>query len=180
MRIHQLLIINLEDKNLLSPWKVSQTGRGRWTSWKSYAGQCPKSSKACKIDFGTNSTFLASSLSQFSFRPLTQPALMFYVKHNRIETDLLSQNKDIHHSPLETFSNCHATRENVNLLEFEQKKNCDLILALSWPSRVRSLEEIFKSLHLSSGGCKTMLVCLLAKVMVIIHIKVVCPRSWCL
>ena len=27
--------------------------------------------------------------------------------------------------------NCHATHENVNLLEFEQKKNCDLILALS-------------------------------------------------
>merc|ERR1712110_30214 len=29
--------------------------------------------------------------------------------------------------------------------------------------RVRSLEEIFKSLHLSSNGCKNMLVCLLAK-----------------
>merc|ERR1712140_48882 len=29
--------------------------------------------------------------------------------------------------------------------------------------RVRSLEKIFKSLHLSSNGCKNMLVCLLAK-----------------
>merc|ERR1711894_679077 len=29
--------------------------------------------------------------------------------------------------------------------------------------RVRSLEEIFKTLHLSSNGCKNMLVCLLAK-----------------
>ena len=34
---------------------------------------------------------------------------------------------------VETFFNCHATHENVNLLEFEQKKNCDLILALSQP-----------------------------------------------
>ena len=34
--------------------------------------------------------------------------------------------------------------------------------------RVRSLEEIFKSLHLSSNGCNNMLVCLLAKVMFII------------
>ena len=33
----------------------------------------------------------------------------------------------------ETFFNCHATHENVNLFGFEQKKNCDLILALSWP-----------------------------------------------
>ena len=33
----------------------------------------------------------------------------------------------------ETFSNFYATHENENLLEFEQKKNCDLILALSWP-----------------------------------------------
>ena len=40
--------------------------------------------------------------------------------------------------------------------------------------RVRSLEEIFKSLHLSSNGCKTMLVCLLAKVMFIIHLKIIC------
>ena len=32
----------------------------------------------------------------------------------------------------ETFFNFHATPENVNLLEFEQKKNCNLILALSW------------------------------------------------
>ena len=37
----------------------------------------------------------------------------------------------------ETFFNCHATHENVNLLEFEQKKNCDLILALSWPFFIR-------------------------------------------
>ena len=33
----------------------------------------------------------------------------------------------------ETFFNCHATHENVNLHEFEQKKNCYLILALTWP-----------------------------------------------
>merc|ERR1711860_379796 len=38
---------------------------------------------------------------------------------------------------------------SVNLLDIE--------------GRVRSLEEIFKSLHLSSNGCKNMLVCLLAK-----------------
>ena len=33
----------------------------------------------------------------------------------------------------ESFFNCHATHKNVNLLEIEQKKNCDLILALSRP-----------------------------------------------
>ena len=33
----------------------------------------------------------------------------------------------------ETFSNFYATHENENWLELEQKKNCDLILALSWP-----------------------------------------------
>merc|ERR1711860_71407 len=35
--------------------------------------------------------------------------------------------------------------------------------------RVRSLEEIFKSLHLSSNGCKNMLVCLLAKSILICY-----------
>merc|ERR1711860_16334 len=45
----------------------------------------------------------------------------------------------------------HALKDipSVNLLDIE--------------GRVRSLEEIFKSLHLSSNGCKNMLVCLLAK-----------------
>ena len=33
----------------------------------------------------------------------------------------------------EMFFNCHATHENLNLLEFEQKKNCYLILTLTWP-----------------------------------------------
>ena len=43
---------------------------------------------------------------------------------------------------IETFSNCHATHENVNLLEFEQKQNCDLILTLSWPFFIRFLLRI--------------------------------------
>ena len=33
----------------------------------------------------------------------------------------------------ETFLNCHATHENVNLLEFEQEIFFYLILALTWP-----------------------------------------------
>jgi len=50
---------------------------------------------------------------------------------------IIRHKKTVTNLQLETFSNCHATHENVNLLEFEQKKNCDLILALSWPFFIR-------------------------------------------
>ena len=41
--------------------------------------------------------------------------------------------------------------------------------------RVRSLEEIFKSLHVSSDGCQKMLVCHLSKVVLFVCVKISNP-----
>ena len=42
--------------------------------------------------------------------------------------------------------------------------------------RVRSLEEIFKSLHVSSDGCQKMLVCHLSKVNLIVCVEITNPN----
>ena len=52
---------------------------------------------------------------------------------NFFKVKLCSDLNDLIKISNETFSNFYATHEYENLLEFEQKKNCDLILALSWP-----------------------------------------------
>merc|ERR1711894_399364 len=48
-------------------------------------------------------------------------------------------------------------------IENEEGQPISSVAPDSIEGRVRSLEEIFKSLHLTSDGCKEMLVCLLAK-----------------